>query len=142
MSEPRRSPDDPREWLNRAKSNLARSRVTMEGVYLEDLCFDAEQAAEKAIKAVLIYHEISFPYVHDLARLLTLLQEAGYSLPNRVREAARLTRYAVTTRYPGLAEAVGWEEYEEAVSIAKAVVQWADEVIGGSASPNRETSHG
>ena len=42
-------PDDPREWLNRARSNLARAKVSVSGAYLEDLCFDAQQASEKAI---------------------------------------------------------------------------------------------
>jgi HEPN domain-containing protein len=45
-------PDDPREWLNRARSNLSRAQSRIPGVYLEDLCFDAQQAAEKAIKAL------------------------------------------------------------------------------------------
>ena len=40
---------------------------------LEDLCFDAQQAAEKAIKAILIYRGIAFPYVHDLGTLLGLV---------------------------------------------------------------------
>ncbi len=63
-------PDDPREWLNRACSdlNLARSRIP--DVLLDDLCFHAQQAAEKAIKAVLIQRNVEFPYVHDLAQLL------------------------------------------------------------------------
>ena len=61
---------------------------------------------------------------------MTLVQQAGYTLPDRVGQAAKLTRYAVTTRYSGFAEAVGQEEYVEAVSIAEAVVSWADEVIG------------
>ena len=47
-------PDDPREWLNRARSNLVRAKVFVSGAYLEDLCFDAQQASEKAIKAVMI----------------------------------------------------------------------------------------
>jgi hypothetical protein len=43
-------PDDPREWLNRAKSNPAKARRGSEipEVYLEDLCFDAQQAASIA----------------------------------------------------------------------------------------------
>jgi HEPN domain-containing protein len=44
-------PDDPREWLNRARSHLRRAAEPLKGVYLEDLCYDAQQAAEKAIKA-------------------------------------------------------------------------------------------
>jgi HEPN domain-containing protein len=53
-------PEDPREWLNRARSNLVRARTKREGVYLEDLCFDAQQAAKKAIKAILIKHDVKF----------------------------------------------------------------------------------
>jgi len=78
-------PDDPREWLNRARSNLARARAKIPDAYLEDLCFDAQQAAEKAIKAVLLKKGVAFPYVHDLARLLTLLEEAGEEIPEAVR---------------------------------------------------------
>ena len=36
------SPDDPREWLNRARSNLAIAKSRVAGVYLEDLCFEAQ----------------------------------------------------------------------------------------------------
>ena len=44
---PERLPaDDPHEWLNRARSNLLRARAVIPGVYFEDLCFDAQQAAE------------------------------------------------------------------------------------------------
>ena len=46
--------DDPREWLNRARSNLARARQRIPGTYLEDACFDAQQAAEKAVKGLLL----------------------------------------------------------------------------------------
>lgn len=132
MSVERFSPDDPREWLNRARSNLARARsgATIPEVYLEDLCFDAQQAAEKAIKAVLIHLDVSFPYVHDLAQLLTLVKQAGWEIPASVRQVARLTRYAVVTRYPGLPEPVVRGEYEEAVSIAAEAVRWAEEIIG------------
>ena len=53
--------DDPREWLNRARSNLTQSRQEHPSIYLEDLCFQAQQAAEKALKALLLFHGESFP---------------------------------------------------------------------------------
>jgi HEPN domain-containing protein len=122
-------PDDPREWLNRARSNLLRARAAPLGVYLEDPCFDAQQAAEKAVKGVMIARGIDFPYVHDLAELLTLLLEAGEEIPPSVRESARLTRYAIVTRYPGALESVTTEEYERAVAIAETVIAWAEERV-------------
>jgi len=47
-------PGSPEEWLMRAKSNLALARADKpEGVFWEDMCYNAQQAAEKAVKAVL-----------------------------------------------------------------------------------------
>lgn len=131
MPPERFSPDDPREWLNRARSNLARAQTKITGVYLEDLCFDAQQAAEKAVKALLIKRGVTFPYVHDLARLVTLLEQAGQEIPELVRRAEALTRYAVVTRYPGLAEPVTEVHYEEAIVLANAVLEWAEDQLRG-----------
>jgi len=122
-------PDDPEEWLNRAKSNLIRARQNHPDVYLEDLCFDAQQAAEKAIKAILIHLNVDFPYTHDLMTLLTRVAEAGKSVPDEIKEAAMLTDYAAESRYPSPAESVTNEEYEEAVATAKRVVNWASNIL-------------
>ena len=98
----------------------------MPGGYLEDLCFDAQQASEKAIKAVLIARHIDFPYTHDLSRLLTVLEAHGESIPDVIRRAEELTHYAAHTRYPGFEEPVSDSEYQEAIAIAEAVVRWAE----------------
>jgi HEPN domain-containing protein len=131
MPSERFPPDDPREWLNRARSNLAKAQSAAGApeVYLEDLCYDAQQAAEKAIKAVLIHLGVRFPYIHDLAQLLALVEGADQSVSESIKQAARLTEYAVETRYPGLSEPVIWQEYEEAIAITETTVRWAQEVI-------------
>jgi HEPN domain-containing protein len=128
MPPERRPPDDPIEWLNRAKSNLARATadINLSNIYLEDLCFDAQQAAEKAIKALLLFRGVVFPFVHDLAELVTVLQLNGEEVPQSIAEAARLTRFAVETRYPSLSEAVTREDYNRAVAIAAEVIRWVE----------------
>jgi len=131
-------PDDPQEWLSRARSNLQQARAEVEGVYLEDLCFDAQQAAEKAIKAVLIRRKVAFPYVHDLARLLTLVEQTGQVVPELVKEAAKLSRYAVATRYPGVEEPVSQEDYRKAVSIAETILRWAEGVVTPQSEESRK----
>ena len=92
--------------MNRARSNLALAKNRIPGAYLEDLCFEAQQAAEKAVKAVLISRDVEYPYAHDLARLLSMPEDAGESVPCVVRKAEELTPYALITRYPGPARAV------------------------------------
>ena len=125
----RYGPDDPREWLNRAKSNLQRAKLRVPATYLEDACFDAQQAAEKAIKAVMVSRGIEFPYIHELARLMDILESVGERIPATVRQSDRLTQYATATRYPGVEEPVGEQDYAEAVQLAEAVVHWAERTI-------------
>lgn len=133
MNREQRSPDDPWEWLRRARSNLAQAKggIGLPEVYLEDLCFQAQQAAEKAVKGVLLALGIRFPYTHDLATLLSLVERVGYSIPAPVRDAALLSDYAVEARYPGPAEPVTDEEYREAIALAESVVCWAEDMISG-----------
>jgi hypothetical protein len=52
-----------------------------EGVYLEDVCFNAQQAVEKAIKAAVIQCAVEFPYVHAIAQLLTLAGAMAVATP-------------------------------------------------------------
>jgi HEPN domain-containing protein len=124
------SPDDPFEWMNRARSNLIQAQTEVAGVYLEDLCFQAQQAVEKAFKALLLRREVRFPYVHDIAQLVQLLEEAGEGVPGRVRESTRLTEYAVAARYPGVIEPVDPQEYREAVGLAEEAVRWVESRLG------------
>ena len=123
----------PAEWLRRAKSNLIRAQQPRpEGVCWEDLCFDAQQAVEKALKALLIHYNIPFRYVHDIAELLTLLEQGGISLPEDVRLAAGLSDYAVAARYPGPMEPVTEEEYQEAIVLSAAVLRWVEQLLGSA----------
>ena len=115
--------------MSRARSDLTLARGKRKGVYLEDLCFHAQQAAEKAIKALLIWHGIRFPYVHDLAALLILLEKATGDLPASIRQAARLTRFAVHARYPGTAPPVHENEYRKAFKLADGVLRWAEKQL-------------
>ncbi|MFB6214276.1 MAG: HEPN domain-containing protein [Candidatus Bipolaricaulia bacterium] len=122
--------DDPGIWLERARSNLSLAKTNPENVFLEDLCFEAQQAAEKATKALLIYSNCDYPYTHDMAELLTLLQEeTDLKIPESVKQMPRLTRFAVASRYPGPIEPISDEEYQKALEIAEHVVKWARDTI-------------
>jgi len=120
----------PRDWLTRAKSNLIRSKQPKpEEVLWEDLCFDTQQAVEKALKAVLLSRGIPFRFVHDIAELITFLENQGVILPEEVKSSAGLTDYSVESRYPGPFEPVTEEEFRKALRIAEAVVAWAESQI-------------
>lgn len=119
------------DWLRRAKSNLARARAgkISKDVLYEDLCFDCQQSAEKAIKALLISLDKEFLPTHSITRLLELVSEAGIEVPGEVEKAIDLTDYAVETRYPGEREPLTKEEYREALAIAEKVFSWVSKIM-------------
>jgi HEPN domain-containing protein len=125
MPENRFPPDTAAEWVNRAKSDLAIASTEIEGAYLEDLCYHAQQAVEKSFKAILLARVGAFPYIHDLAELVYRIQQAGIQVPESVRSAVSLTEYAVGARYPGFDEPVTRLDWEEALDMTKSVLSWA-----------------
>jgi HEPN domain-containing protein len=120
-----------RDWLRRAKSNLERARVGKinDEILYEDLCFDCQQSAEKAIKALLISIDKEFPPTHSIARLLEIVSETQTEIPAEIKKAIDLTDYAVKTRYPGESEPVTKEEYEEALTIAETIYNWVANIM-------------
>ena len=76
------SADDPREWLNRARSALAHAQQSLSQVDFEGLCCSVQQAAEIAIKEVFVKRKQAFPFTHNPDRLLSLLRQA-WRLPSR-----------------------------------------------------------
>jgi HEPN domain-containing protein len=127
MPQDRPVPGSAEDWLTRAKGDLAIARAPLpEGAFYEDLCFHAQQAAEKALKGVYQHHGWTFRYTHDLEELITGLKEKGLDLPPDVVEADALTGFAWEARYPGLSEPVTYDEYKEALQQAETVVSWAE----------------
>ncbi len=127
-AEPPRLPgDSPAEWLRYARSDLAFAQVGLgPDMMLETHCYHAQQAAEKAVKAVVIHRTSTLPpKTHDLGRLLRLLGSPG-DFPSDVAEASRLSEYVLSAGYPDTVGEIDEDERAEAVRLAKAVVAWAE----------------
>jgi HEPN domain-containing protein len=123
------------DWMRRARSDLAVARAPVEPETMwESLCYPAQQAAEKAVKAVLIHAGIEPPWTHHIEQLLRLLP-ADIPRPPELASAVRLTQYAMETRYPTREAPVTEEEYRQALRLAGAVVAWAEGIVGANTSP-------
>ena len=121
-------PGSPEEWLAHARSdaNLAQLAKGRQDVLAEQVCFHAQQAVEKALKAVLLFRHVDFPLTHDLEALVELLESHGVQCPSEVAQVDTLTPYAVETRYPGSFDDIRDEDVDEAIWIATRVLVWAE----------------
>ena len=109
-------------WLQYAREDLETAEVFVEqrNIVPRHICWLAQQAAEKAIKAVLVFLQIDFPRRHDLDALRNLLP-SGWKLKEEQPDLADLTEWAVEARYPG-----DWPDATEAD--ARSTVQQAQAI--------------
>jgi len=85
------------------------------------ICFHAQQAVEKYLKAFLIFQQIDFRKTHDTSELLNLCIQADQNLEKLQNlKIEKLTYYAVESRYPGFYEP-DLEDAKEALLIAENV---------------------
>lgn len=89
-------------WLDKAWKDIVMARMAVErGEEFADMAsFHAQQAAEKALKAYLIWLGIEFPKTHVLGQLLDLIGSQDDSLENLRDRLEVITAFAVETRYP------------------------------------------
>ena len=118
----------PREWLRFAREDLAIAATRLPDVRLALHCFHAQQAAEKAIKAVLVARRVPFPFTHDLGRLIDLLEANGARISSEVRDADLLTDFATIARYPSAIE-ITEGDWSSALATARRVIAWVEQEL-------------
>lgn len=116
-------------WLLHAQSDLrlACLAAAQEDILAEQICFHAQQAVEKALKAILIKAEVDFPFTHDLREILDCCENAGISVPEDLQDLDTLTPYAVETRYPEFWGEITRQDTKDALDFADKTVRWARE---------------
>lgn len=97
------------------------------GIHISTVCFHAQQAIEKSLKAVLILNEKDPDRTHDLSKLCYSILDEKLSLPLPVEEISKLHPFAVIYRYDDLEiEIVTRDEAEEFVEI---IYSWAENIL-------------
>ncbi|RDD52830.1 MAG: HEPN domain-containing protein [Candidatus Korarchaeota archaeon NZ13-K] len=125
-----------RLWLQ-ALEDLKTAEILLKvGRYYASVFF-AQQAAEKALKALYIHLKRELPpHTHNL---LELLRSLGVDREDLVDAAADLTPEYIVTRYPNAAGGVPAELYNERsarehLEKARLIVDYCGEVLGGGRS--------
>ncbi len=113
-----------RGWLEKARRDLLVATRELENPepLTDIICFHAQQAVEKYLKAYLVWHEVGFPRTHALEDLALLAAQVDQEFQELVDEVVVLTPYAVEVRYPEF-EIPSLEDAEEALRTAHKVAQ-------------------
>lgn len=109
-------------WISKANNDLKNAEIILaaetELPPLDTVCFHCQQAAEKYLKAFLVFHGKSFPFSHNLADLVVVCMEVDEDFAAIRRNAETLTPFAVEVRYPDDFYMPTMQEAESAYAIA------------------------
>ena len=117
MSGPELLAQEAQRWLRFATEDLdaAQRMLADRSSAPRHVCWHAQQAAERALKAALVLEGIDFPFTHDLNALRNLLPDS-WTVRAEHAELAELTEWAVQAKYPG-----EWPEPSAADAVRDAV---------------------
>ena len=128
-----------REWIQKAENDLKTAAHTLKmdkDCPTDTVCFHAQQAVEKYLKALLVFKGIDFPKTHDIEELVAMLPKAFRpSLADTEQDL--LTDYATVTRYPGNYESISLTEARRAVATARRVRKEARKFLPSQALRRR-----
>lgn len=91
--------------------------------------FHAQQAAEKALKSILVSADIDPPHTHDISRLRESLIEIREPAET-LSWADELSEYAVTARYPRIDRVVEASQARSLIAVAERVMAWVSQRLG------------
>ena len=126
------SESSPETWLRYAESDLLLITAALNGQRSAgEICFHAQQATEKAFKALLELQQVEVPRIHNLVQLHSLV-EASLHVPVNLDRLERLTDLQSEARYPGEWPEPTDEEARWSADVATSVVQAVKEAFGES----------
>lgn len=117
---------DAREWLSYADEDLESCQVLLRSprALLGTASYHAQQAAEKALKAFLVFRMQPLIRTHDVGVLVGRCEFVDASFAPLTSAAARLTPYAVMHRYPGTSDYPEFVDVEQALADAKTILEF------------------
>ena len=128
--------DRSKDWLAQAKRDLDHAVASRHAEHYEWACFSAQQAAEKAVKAVYL-HIHGEGWGHSVYGLLRGLSER-LDLGASVLEAAKvLDKHYIPARYPnGFDQGSPGDYYtlkeaDEAITYAQRIIEFCEDHIRG-----------
>lgn len=104
------------EWVAKAEadwSTAQREARARQNPNFDAVCFHCQQCAEKYLKAILVNAGVAHPRIHDLERLLDLVEPLAPLLAPFRPTLGDLSDYAVEYRYPG--ESANREEAKKSI---------------------------
>ena len=115
-------PDNPFSWIEKGDRDLLLAQDALPKLfsYPDLVCYHCQQAAEKYLKSLLLYHGLTVRKTHDLEELIDFLIPFEPSISaDHYNNALKINEYGILMRYPGLTIDPSEGDVLEAIDCAK-----------------------
>ena len=140
MNDAAEQEEEYKAWLAFARTDFESAKYLMGAPFhprpLNVICYNCQQAAEKAVKALIVYFgsQGGMPKVHDISFLLNQIKNVVKETknieiePELLMTANFLSKYGVAPRYPNEIE-VDEAQVKKALADSEKILKWAGDVI-------------
>lgn len=120
----KRYQNDVADWLDQAEEDVRWAEYNLSGGFYSQVCFIAQQIAEKGFKAYLLSQDKIVKKTHSLTMLLEQCQPYFPQFKKFIQNCALLDNYYTQTRYPTLGPKGDYSRNE-----AEQALNWAKEIL-------------
>lgn len=124
-------------WLRQANYDLEAAGLSTNNAFHEWSCFQSEQAAEKALKALIVSAGEQAPKIHKLSALIGVAKKHVPALREHYIQISMLQAFTFIARYPFLLpgeydaphDYITKEEALKCIEEAEAVIKLSEELL-------------
>ena len=129
-------PERSQDWFRQAKRDLESAKIQLDNSFFEWTCFIAQQATEKAAKAV--YQKLGAEaWGHSVTDLLKGIGEKVNLPADLIDKAMHLDKFYIPARYPngwvsGIpSEYINREDALDAINNSEKIIQFCASILAG-----------
>ncbi len=116
-------------WLDKAKRFLTAAKRSLDESLYDMACFNSQQAADMALKAVLIMKSGYKPLTHSITELLEAISEIE-EVPSDISDCSGIEEHYIQARYPNArVKEYSFDEAQDSVKCGEAIVRFAEGIL-------------
>jgi HEPN domain-containing protein len=125
-------------WLEIVKEDLAVAKFLLKGEFFSTVAYHSQQAAEKALKAFLVFKDRPVLKSHDLLKLLRLCSLVDNDFQKLFDAADYVNPFSTKFRYPDEFNIPDLQAAQLAIKHAQSIVTFVNKKIAASGAESQQ----
>ena len=126
------------QWLSIAKEDLAAAKFLLKGKFFASVAYHTQQAAEKSLKAFLVFKNRPIIKTHNLLKLLELCIAIDSDFQRQFDAAVYINPFSTKFRYPDEFSILDLPEAKLAIKHAQSIMTFVVKKISAHGTEDQK----